>query len=289
MRLGTGRHRRTGTLSVATAVVVASGAGGVYLGLSPDGASATGTTVTVSTAAQLESAVGNAVAGTTIQVRGGTYYPARTLKSAANGRSSARITLRAYDGEKVRIDGAKLPAGSSLAGIDGDHWTVQDITWRNSPALGFVATSSVGGVFRNLVTADNGDSGFTLRGDGTTDNLVQNLRSYGNYDAAGHGRNADGIGVKFGSGTGNRIVGARLYDNSDDGLDLWQFSSPVTVEHSSAYGNGKNRWKDRAFEGGGHGFELGGGGASVAHVLDDNEAHGNSSAGFYVPGARDGL
>jgi hypothetical protein len=82
VRLGTGRHRRTGTLSVATAVVVASGAGGVYLGLSPDGASAAGTTVTVSTSAQLESAVGNAAAGTTIQVRGGTYYPTRTLKSA---------------------------------------------------------------------------------------------------------------------------------------------------------------------------------------------------------------
>ncbi|KJK34846.1 pectate lyase [Streptomyces variegatus] len=275
-----GRHRRTRTLSIAAAVACAAGAGGVYLGLSTGGAQAAPGTVTVSTAAHLEQAVKSATAGTVIQVRGGTYHPAATLRSTANGTSSAPITLRAYDGEKVRIDGSRLPAGSWLAAIYGDHWTVQDLAFVNSPAQGFVATSSAGGIFRNLVTADNGDSGFTLRGDGTTGNLVQNLDSHGNYDPAGHGRNADGIAVKFGSGTGNRITGARLYDNADDGLDLWQFSSPVTIEHSWAFGNGENRWNDTAFEGNGNGFELGGGGASVAHVVNNNAAWDNTLHGF---------
>ncbi|WP_405580370.1 right-handed parallel beta-helix repeat-containing protein [Streptomyces sp. NBC_01092] len=280
MRHSTGRHRRTRTLSLAAAVAVASGAGGVYLGLSDGGAEAASATVTVSSTAQLESAVKNASAGTTIQVRGGTYTPSATLKSTANGTGSARITLQAYGSEKVRIDGAKLPEGSWLAGIYGDYWTVQDLTFVNSPAQGFVATSSVGGVFKNLVTADNGDSGFTLRGDGTTGNLVQNLDSHGNYDPAGHGQNADGIAVKFGSGTGNRITGARLFNNSDDGLDLWQFSSPVTIEHTWAFGNGRNRWGDSAFEGNGNGFKLGGGGASVAHVVNNNAAWDNTLHGF---------
>ncbi|MFD9933497.1 right-handed parallel beta-helix repeat-containing protein [Streptomyces massasporeus] len=275
-----GRRRRTRTLSIAAAVACAAGAGGVYLGLSTGGAQAASTTVTVSTTAQLEQAVTNATAGTVIEVRGGTYYPAATLESTANGTSSAPITLRAHGAEKVRIDGSRLPAGSWLAGIHGDHWTVQDLAFVNSPAQGFVVTSSVGGVFRNLVTADNGDSGFTLRGDGTTGNLVQNLDSHGNYDPAGHGRNADGIAVKFGSGTGNRITGARLHDNSDDGLDLWQFSSPVTVEHSWAFGNGENRRNDTAFEGNGNGFELGGGGASAAHVVENNAAWDNALHGF---------
>ncbi|GLW50402.1 hypothetical protein Stsp02_60630 [Streptomyces sp. NBRC 14336] len=175
----------------------------------------------------------------------------------------------------MRIDGSRLPAGSWLADIRGDYWTVQNLTFRNSPAQGFVATSSAGGIFVNLVTANNGDTGFTLRGDGTTDNLVRNLRSHGNYDRAGHGRNADGIAVTFGSGTGNRITGARLHDNSDDGLGLWQFSSPVTVDHSTAHGNGGNRWGDKAFEGDGNGFELGGGGVTVAHVVHDNTARNN--------------
>ncbi|MFE9024215.1 right-handed parallel beta-helix repeat-containing protein [Streptomyces sp. NPDC007808] len=280
MRPSTGRHRRTRTLSVAAAVAVASGAGGVCLGLSDGGAEAASTTVTVSSTAQLESAVKNAAAGTTIQVRGGTYRPTSTLKSTANGTSSARITWKAYGREKVRIDGSKLPDGSWLAGIHGDHWTVQNLTFVNSPAQGFVATSSVGGVFKNLVTANNGDSGFTLRGDGTSGNLVQNLDSHGNYDPAGHGQNADGIAVKFGSGTGNKITGARLYNNADDGIDLWQFSSPVTIEHTWAFGNGKNRWNDSAFEGNGNGFKLGGGGASVAHVVTDNAAWDNTLHGF---------
>ncbi|MDX2935084.1 right-handed parallel beta-helix repeat-containing protein [Streptomyces ipomoeae] len=280
MRQSIGRHRRTRTLSIAAAVAVASGAGGVYLGLANDGAQAAGTTVIVSSAAQLESAVANAAAGTTIQVRGGTYQPTKTLKSTANGTASARITLTAYGSEKVKIDGSKLAAGSWLAGIHGDYWTVQNITFQNSPAQGFVATSSVGGVFKNLVTANNGDSGFTLRGDGTTGNLVQNLDSHGNYDAANHGQNADGIAIKFGSGTGNKVTGARLYDNADDGLDLWQFSSPVTIEHSWAFGNGKNRWNDSAFEGNGNGFKLGGGGASVAHVVNNNAAWDNTLHGF---------
>ncbi|MCL8010839.1 right-handed parallel beta-helix repeat-containing protein [Streptomyces sp. AS02] len=280
MRLSTGRHRRTRTLSIAAAVAVSAGAGGVCLGLSNGGAQAASTTVTVAGTAQLESALKNAVAGTTIEVRGGTYQPTATLKSTANGTSSARITLRAYGSEKVRIDGSKLPDGSWLAGIYGDYWTVQNLTFQNSPAQGFVATSSVGGVFKNLVTADNGDSGFTLRGDGTTGNLVQNLDSHGNYDPAGHGQNADGIAVKFGSGTGNKITGARLYNNSDDGIDLWQFSSPVTIEHTWAFGNGKNRWGDSAFEGNGNGFKLGGGGASVAHVVNNNAAWDNTLHGF---------
>ncbi|NUR40198.1 MAG: pectate lyase, partial [Streptomyces sp.] len=280
MRQSTGRHRRTRTLSIAAAVAVAAGAGGVYLGLSNGGAEAASTTVTVSSTAQLESAVKSATAGTVIQVRAGTYYPTATLKSTANGTSSARITLQAYGGEKVRIDGSKLPAGSWLAGIYGDYWTVADLTFQKSPAQGFVATSSVGGVFKNLVTANNGDSGFTLRGDGTTNNLVQNLDSYGNYDPAGHGQNADGIAIKFGSGTGNKVTGARLYNNSDDGLDLWQFSSPVTIEHSWAFGNGKNRWNDSAFEGNGNGYKLGGGGVTVAHVVNNNAAWDNTLNGF---------
>ncbi|WP_327716344.1 right-handed parallel beta-helix repeat-containing protein [Streptomyces sp. NBC_00490] len=280
MRQSTGRHRRTRTLSVAAAVAVAAGAGGVYLGLSNGGAEAASSTVTVTTTAQLEAAVKSAAAGTTIQLRAGTYYPTTTLKSTANGTSSARITLQAYGSEKVKIDGSKLADGSWLAGIYGDYWTVQNLTFQNSPAQGFVVTSSVGGVFKNLVTANNGDSGFTLRGDGTTNNLVQNLDSHGNYDPAGHGQNADGIAVKFGSGTGNRITGARLHNNSDDGLDLWQFSSPVTIEHSWAFGNGKNRWNDSAFEGNGNGYKLGGGGVTVAHVVNNNAAWDNTLNGF---------
>ncbi|QNP73444.1 right-handed parallel beta-helix repeat-containing protein [Streptomyces roseirectus] len=258
MRLSPGRHRRTRTLSIAAAISLSAGVGGFCLGLSDDGAEAAASTVTVSDTAHLESAVKNAVPGTTILVRGGIYAPTATLTATADGTNSAPITLKAYGKEKVRIDGSKLPAGAWLAHVHGSHWTVENLTFQNSPAQGLVVTSSTGGVFKDLVTAHNGDTGLTLRGDGTVDNLVQNLDSHGN---------ADGIAVKFGSGTGNRVTGARLYDNTGGGLDLWQFSSPVTVEKSRAYRNG-------------NGFELGGGGVSVAHSVNDNIAYENALDGF---------
>ncbi|MFI2433720.1 right-handed parallel beta-helix repeat-containing protein [Streptomyces sp. NPDC018693] len=261
MRQSTGRHRRTRTVSIAAAVAVASGAGGVHLGLSNGGAQAAGATVTVSSTAQLESAVRNAAAGTVIEVRGGTYYPSATLRSTASGTPTSRITLRARGGETVRVDGSRLPAGSWLAGIHGSYWTVENLTFQKSPAQGLVVTSSTGGVFRNLVTASNGDSGFTLRGDNTVDNLVRNLDSHDNH-AAG-----DGIAITFGSGSGNVVDGARLHDNASDGIDLWQFSTPVTIRNSRAYGNG-------------NGFNLGGGGAVVAHQVHDNTARDNTLHGF---------
>lgn len=213
--------------------------------------------------ATLEKAFDIAKAGTTIQVKGGTYYPRKSLKSQENGTAREPITLKPYGTDRVKVDGSKLPEGQWIVGLGGDHWHVSDMRFRNGPAHGFVATSSTGGVFENLTTEGNGDSGFTLRGEGTVNNLVKNLDSYGNYDPANHGQNADGLAVKFGSGKGNKVTGARLFNNSDDGADLWKFGTGLTIEHSWAYGNGKNRWNDGAFEGNGNGFKLGGDGTAM--------------------------
>ncbi|CAM5260228.1 MULTISPECIES: right-handed parallel beta-helix repeat-containing protein [Streptomyces] len=274
-----GRHRRTRTLISTVAVAVATGVAGVWLTSTPDDARAAGTVV-VSTTAELEKAFANAGPGTTLQLRGGTYHPAKSLKSQADGTARSRITVTAYGAEKAVVDGSRLPAGAWLVAIGGDHWTLSNLTFRNSRAHGVVVTSSVGGIFRNLTTHGNGDSGFTLRGEGTTDNLIENLDSHGNYDAKNHGQNADGLAIKFGSGSGNRVIGARLYNNADDGVDLWQWASPLRIERSWAYGNGVNRWKDPAFEGNGNGFKLGGGGASAAHVITGNAAWDNEKHGF---------
>ncbi|WP_435059022.1 right-handed parallel beta-helix repeat-containing protein [Streptomyces sp. bgisy060] len=281
MRTTTGRHRRTRALPAGLAVALAAGGAGTYLASVHDGAdAATAGPVVVSTTAALEKAFAEAGPGTTIRLRAGTYRPTRTLKSQADGTATRRITVSAYGTEKAVVDGSKLPKGQWLVAIGGDHWTLSNLTFRNSPAQGVVVTSSTGGVFENLVTHDNGDSGFTLRGDDTNDNLIENLDSYRNYDPAHHGQNADGLAIKFGSGSNNKVVAARLFDNADDGLDLWQWASPVRIERTWAYGNGVNRWKDPAFEGNGNGFKLGGGGASAAHVVTGNAAWHNTAHGF---------
>lgn len=264
--------RRT---SLAVAATLALGAG---LAVLPGQAQAA--TVVVSNSADLSSAIKNATAGTVIQVRGGTYYPTATLQSTANGTSSAPVTLTAYGSETVKIDGSSLPSGSWIFKLTADYWNVSNITFQNSPDSAVVCQSCTGTNWNNVKTINGGDSGFTLTGDGTVNNTVRNLDSYGNYDAATHGQNADGVAIKFGSGTGNLVTGARLYNNSDDGIDLWSFSSPVTIEHTWSFGNGVNRWGDSAFEGNGNGYKLGGNGVTVAHVVNNSAAWGNAGNGF---------
>ncbi|MEU2773849.1 chondroitinase-B domain-containing protein [Streptomyces sp. NPDC007162] len=265
--------RRLSTLT-ALAVTTAS------LGLAVAATPAHAATVVVSNSTDLSNAVKNATAGEVIQVRGGTYYPTATLQSTVNGTSSAPVTLTAYGSETVKIDGSSLPSGSWIFKLTADYWNVSHITFQNSPDSAVVCQSCTGTNWSDIKTIDGGDSGFTLTGDGTVNNTVKNLDSYGNYDAAEHGQNADGVAIKFGSGTGNLVTGARLYNNSDDGIDLWSFSSPVTIEHTWSFGNGVNRWGDSAFEGNGNGFKLGGNGVTVAHVVNNSAAWGNAGNGF---------
>ncbi|MBP5940430.1 right-handed parallel beta-helix repeat-containing protein [Streptomyces acidiscabies] len=237
-------------------------------------------TVVVSNSTDLANAIKNATAGTVVQVRGGTYYPTATLQSTANGTSGSPITLTAYGSETVKIDGSSMAAGSWIFKLTASYWNVSNITFQNSKDSAVVCQSCTGTTWNNVKTINGGDSGFTLTGANTVNNTVKNLDSYGNYDAATHGQNADGVAIKFGSGTGNKVTGARLYNNSDDGIDLWSFSSPVTIEHTWAFGNGVNRWGDSAFEGNGNGYKLGGNGPSVAHAVNNSAAWGNAGNGF---------
>ncbi|WP_431773164.1 right-handed parallel beta-helix repeat-containing protein [Streptomyces cucumeris] len=297
-----GRHRRRKdrTLPLGSAVIVASAVAGVYLTASPDGAQAVPSTVYVAPSGSdresgtlaapfrtLEKAFSVAEAGTTIEVRGGTYYPARTLRSSVDGSARERVELRPYEGEKVRLDGSRLRTGSALVALSADYWTLSRLELRNAPGGGLVCTSCSRGVFENLTTKDNGDTGLTLRGAGTTDNVIRNLDSSDNHDDATGGQRADGIAITHGSGTGNVITGSRLFHNSDDGVDLWMWSSPVTIEHSWAWGNGENRWRIPGFTGDGSGFQLGADrtpAPSPAHVVRTSAAWSNSKSGFTAGG-----
>lgn len=264
----------TRTLTALTVLATTAGLGVLAAG------PAQAATVVVATSTDLANAVRNASPGTVIQVRGGTYYPTATLQSTANGTAAAPIRLEPYGSETVRIDGSKLPAGSWIFKLTADYWTVSKLTFQKSPDSAVVCTSCTGTVWNSIRTLDGGDSGFTLTGDGTHNNVVRNLDSSGHYDAANHGENADGLAIKFGSGSNNLITGARLSDNSDDGVDLWSWSTPVTIEHTWAYGNGRNRWSDSAFAGDGNGYKLGGDGEVVAHVVNNSAAWGNAGNGF---------
>ncbi|KAG8917646.1 hypothetical protein FRC00_013361 [Tulasnella sp. 408] len=242
----------------------------------------------------IQKGVDSATAGTTIYIRAGTYSPSTNIKitAAKSGTASARYTVKNYNGEKVIIDGENLtgtPAalGASLADsdrgvfhINGNYWTFSGLEIINGPYAIYSRDASYN-IYENLVVHDNYESGVQIQGAASYNQII-NLDSYRNRDPRKNGESADGIAIKEGTGVGNVIRGARLWENSDDGLDFWMFTSPITVEYSYSWGNGFNRWGFTDFEGDGNGFKFGGGqdGVSVSHVFRNCMAWSNAVGGF---------
>ncbi|MEV3909856.1 right-handed parallel beta-helix repeat-containing protein [Streptomyces canus] len=239
----------------------------------------------------VQRAVDLAKPGDTIAVRAGTYALTDNITIATSGTASQPISLGAYQGERVVIDGEQLaashtPVGGSIPRAErgaihqeASYWRISDLEIVNGP-YGVYCDGCNGNVFARLKTHDNYESGFQLQGT-SGNNQILNLDSYANRDPRKNGESADGLAIKEGSGTGNVVRGARLWNNVDDGFDDWKFTSPVIVENTIAYGNGFNRWNFPDFAGDGNGFKLGGGSPApaVAHTLRNSIAFKNAAHG----------
>ncbi|GMF76480.1 unnamed protein product [Aspergillus oryzae] len=230
-----------------TAAASLSAAADIYV--SPSGSDTAAGTIDAPLLS-IQSAVDKATAGSTIYLREGTYSPTTNIQITKSGTASAPYVLRAYDGEKVTIDGEELPGYVSL----------------------------------NLC-------GFQLEG-ASSNNSVYYLDSYLNRDPRKNGESADGFACKEGSGEGNVLRGARLWNNVDDGLDLWYTPFPTAMDttgtsHLSLFAKGhtnNSRWGFSPFEGDGNGYKLGGGDDAdigpANHVITNCIAFGNSKDGF---------
>lgn len=239
----------------------------------------------------IQRAVDLARPGDVIAVRGGTYTLTDNITIAASGTASQPIGLGAYQGERVVVDGERLPASHTPVGgsipraergtihMEASHWRISGLELVNGP-YGIYCDGCNGNIFSRLSTHDNYESGFQLQGS-SSDNLILNLDSYGNRDPRKNGESADGLAVKEGSGTGNVVRGARLWNNVDDGFDAWKFASPILIENTVAYGNGFNRWDFPDFAGDGNGFKMGGGtpAPAVGHTLRNSIAFKNAAHG----------
>ena len=231
-------------------------------------------------------------AGGTIAVRGGTYRPSVTIKITKNGSSSQPITLTNFNGERVIIDGENMPftpgaVDSSIPRpdrgalhVEGDWWRFIGLEIINGP-YGIFGLDTNNGRYERIITRDNYESGLHIQGS-SSGNQIINLDSFNNRDPRNNGESADGLAIKEGSGSGNLVRGARLWFNSDDGFDAWEFLSPITIENSVAWGNGFNRWNIPNYSGDGNGFKLGGGDVDMpaAHVTRNSMAWDNSAGGF---------
>ncbi|RKN39027.1 right-handed parallel beta-helix repeat-containing protein [Streptomyces hoynatensis] len=241
--------------------------------------------------ATVQEAVDRAGPGDTIAVRGGTYALTDNITITTSGEPGNPITLGPYGDEHVVIDGEQLPASHTPVGgsipsqergaihQEASHWRIEGLEIIRGP-YGVYCDDCDDNAFSGLTTRDNYETGFQLQGD-SGGNLISGLDSYGNHDPRKNGESADGLGVKEGSGEGNRVVGARLWNNADDGFDAWEFLSAITVEDSVAFGNGVNRWDFPDFTGDGNGFKMGGGGEDLPadHVLRNVLAFGNAVDG----------
>ncbi|KAH6684942.1 pectate lyase L [Plectosphaerella plurivora] len=217
----------------------------------------------------IQKAVDKAVAGDNIYIRGGTYSPTTNIQIKKSGTASKPYTISAYGSESVTIDGEGLP-GTPMAldaalpnpqrGIfhieKANYWKIYKLTFINGPYGVYVRDSS-NNYFERIVTHDNYETGFHLEG-ALSNNQIIYLDSYRNRDPRKNGESADGFALKQGTGNGNILRGARLWENVDDGLDLWEFKGPVTIIDTISWGNGVNRWGFSNFQGDGNGFKLGG-------------------------------
>ncbi len=243
--------------------------------------------------ATIQKAVGLVTAGGTISVRGGTYSLTTNVQITKSGTASAPITLTGYPGERVVLDAEALPytpgaVGSTIPSgqrgaihMSASYWHLSGLEIEHGP-YAIYCDGCNNNVFDRLVTHDNYETGFQLQGS-SAGNQILNLDSYNNRDPRKNGESADGLGIKQGSGAGNVVRGARLWNNVDDGLDLWEFTSPVTIQSTIAYGNGYNRWNIPGFSGDGNGFKLGGSdstGPAAAHVVTNSMSFGNAATGF---------
>ena len=247
-----------------------------------------------------------AASGDTVYFRAGTYgYSSATTGCSSQTAVVDAITLSKsgisyvnYPGEKVQFN---------FSGMTGVNCRIKgfDVTGSNIYLRGLEITgvrqnnslnheswgvwiSGSNNTFDRLDTHNNMGPGLFIANGGG--NLVLNCDSHDNYDpysSSGAGTNADGFGAHIPAGhSGNVFRGDRSWWNSDDGFDLINAYSSVTIENSWAWRNGYLPETTTA-GGDGNGFKAGGyGGVYVAngvkHTVRTSVAFLNRAAGFYA-------
>ena len=253
-------------------------------------------------------------AGDTVYFRGGRYVFTAGVNACASrtatvnavtldksGEDGKPIRYRAYPGETPVFDFAAMKDDCRVKGFNVTaswvHLSGLEITGvpqqpqnrLNHESWG-VWISGSHNIFEQLDLHHNMGPGLFIK-DGAY-NLVLNSDSHHNYDpytSNGAGQSADGFGAHVKAGQpGNVFRGCRAWANSDDGFDLINAYSPVTIEYSWAWLQGYLPGTMTPLEAGnGNGIKAGGyGGKYVAngvkHIVHHSVAFANKAAGFYA-------
>ena len=133
--------------------------------------------------------------------------------------------------------------------------------------------------FENCTFHDNRNTGLEINEGGAYTTVI-NCDAYRNYDPKKYGSMADGFGPKQTQGPGNKFIGCRAWENSDDGFDAYDSPEIVTFENCWAFRNGVDVWNYGSFAGNGNGFKAGGNSQLANHKLTRCVAFGNVVKGF---------
>ncbi|MEV0400108.1 right-handed parallel beta-helix repeat-containing protein [Actinoallomurus sp. NPDC050550] len=316
----TPRRRALRRVAAASAILTLSGAigaitaassaaaGKVYYVAPTGNDSAAGTQAAPwATVAHAQSVV---TAGDTVYLRGGTYaytHADSSCKSQTDkvdaitlnksGSSGSLINYLAYPGEKPVFDFSRMTDDCRIKGFDvtGNWIHLKGLEVKGVPQNNDLNHESWGiwvsgsdNTFELINAHNNMGPGLFIQDGGG--NLVLNSDSHDNYDlhtSNGAGESADGFGAHISAGhPGNVFRGCRAWWNSDDGFDLINAFSSVTIENSWAWRNGYVPETTTA-AGNGNGFKAGGyGGGYVAngakHTVRTSVAFANRASGFYA-------
>jgi hypothetical protein len=126
---------------------------------------------------------------------------------------------------------------------------------------------------------DNRNTGLEINKGGSYTTVID-CDAFRNYDPKKLGSMADGFGPKETQGPGNRFIGCRAWENSDDGYDTFESPEVVTFERCWAFRNGVDVWGYGEFTGNGNGFKIGGNAAIARNVVTHSVSFGHPGKGF---------
>lgn len=266
----------------------------------------TGTGTASGPYASLQKAIDVANAGDTILMGPGVYTQSLSSGAAVkiagkSGTAAAPITIKG-DGGLAIIDGS--PNKASWGGYALDIKNSSFITFENIGftgakqsikdgwAAGVNVIDSSGLKFKGCAFFGNEGPGITIAGK-SSGNLIINSDAHDNYDPLTSvvGGNADGFQFAniLPGYNGNAIIDSRAWNNSDDGFDLYNSNSPITISGNEAWHNGYVLGTATPTSGDGDGFKLGKSSVEVAHTVVNNTSHDNKVYGFDSNGAKGSL
>lgn len=251
-------------------------------------------------------------AGDTVYIRGGTYTITAGVNSCGSqtdtvnaillsksGSTSSPIRYYAYPGETPVFDFSGMTDDCRIKGINiTASWVwlkgleikgVLQGNTLNHESWGVWINGSYNAIQQLNIHDIEGPGLFLYNGG---HNLIVNTDSHDNYDpksSNGAGQNADGFGAHIKADNPSNIFrSCRAWNNTDDGFDLINAYSAVTIEDSWAWHQGYLPGTNTAVAAGnGNGFKMGGFNATYVedapvHVIRRSVAFNNKTNGFYA-------